>query len=621
MIKGMYVWLYENIINHEKFLLLLSILLIVIYLLPLFLWGELTYVQIYDNLDIAVPLTKVLAHSGMIFASSETIIPNVMGGLPRLTYGSEFNGYLWLHYFFSPFQAFTINEILMHTVAFWSMIVLLKHYFVPKWHPYRLAIIYIVSLMFALLPFYTGAGLSVPTVPLALYAFLNIRNGDSRWSNWFILALIPFYSSLVLVYFFVLLVISGLWVIDTFREREFNWRLFGALAWISLFFVIVEYRMIYAMFIDPIFVSHRSEFAILQNNTLFETYRLAHGVFLNGTVDMDTRASVIVIPFVLLVLSIMAYKKPITKYWAFSIIIVFLGLILSRDIMELLLGNKWAMPILMAALVWMWFCRREHRLLYLFILLQILFVCWYAFWFYRGTGELGKYIHILREFNFARVALLQPILWSIITAIAMVYISSKFRRMALILFMGIIGYQSVMAFEVREFSRPDSPNTWHTYYAPELFDQIKKYLGKDPSTYRVGCIAFEPAIAIYNGLYTIDGYVTSYPLTYKRKFEKIIRKPILKDKENAKLFQGWGSKCYLFDGGESMLYFRRNATIKKLDLDMDAYAKIGGTYLLSSHRIEPMATVMKNLTFMHEFHDPHTFWVMYLYRVNVADHS
>lgn len=608
-------YIYRNLLNNERFLFLFSILAVELYLFPLYFFGQGAQVQIFDNLDIVFPVLKTLVSSGQIFAPSDAIVPNMMGGLPRLVYGTEFNVYVWLFYFFPPFTAFVINETIIHLGAFFSMFVLLNRYFIPSHSRYRLLIIHAVSLMFALLPFYTGAGLSVPSIPLALYAFLNIRSGVWRWYDWLIIILIPFYSSLVLVYFFFLLLMSGLLVIDCVKNRRFNLRFLLALAIMSLVFVFVEYRLFYDTFVQHLFVSHRTEFRAIQDYTLLETYRSAHQSFLNGTTDMDTRASVVIIPFMLLVIITTFFKKRLPWQLSLSFIGLFFLWVSLPDYGQYITGNKFAMPIITTLLIILWILKKQYRLFYGAILLQILFAYWYALWFYRGTGELSDLIPILREFNFARIAMLQPVIWMVIAGLGMVIMARKIRFMPLLL-IGIVLVEAYVMLNTRQFSAQKSPFTYKAYFAEDLFAKIKNYINLDPSSYRVGCIGFEPSIAVFNGLYTIDGYITSYPLEYKHQFYEIIEKTLSTDKANRELFLGWGSKCYLFDGGESTLYFRSKATVKKLSLDMRAYYALGGRYLISAHKIEE--SQLKHLAFMKEFRDTNTFWTMYLYRVDLT---
>ena len=53
-------------------------------------------------------------------------------------------------------------------------------------------------------------------------------------------------------------------------------------------------------------------------------------------------------------------------------------------------------------------------------------------------------------------------------------------------------------------------------------------------------------IAIVNGISTIDGYHNIYPLSYKKKFRKIIEKEIDKNTNFKKYYDNWGSRIYAF---------------------------------------------------------------------------
>ncbi|MDD2829391.1 MAG: DUF6044 family protein, partial [Sulfuricurvum sp.] len=513
MIKNISDYVYKNFLNSHSFYLIITFLMLEIYLFPLYFFGQDCQIKSFDNLDIVFPVLKTLVSSGLIFAPSDTIVPNMMGGLPRLVYGTEFNVYLWLFYFFPPFIAYTINETLIHFSAFASMWILLNRYFVPQHHHYRLLIIYGASIMFALAPFYTGAGLSVPSIPLALFVFLNIRNNIQRWYDWLFIVLIPFYSSLVLAYFFVLLLASWVWVYDIIRNRSINWYYFGALALMSLMFVLVEYRLFYDTFFQHLFISHRTEFAMFQVNTLFETYRSAHLTFLNGTIDMDTRASAAIFPFVVLVLVSMFINNRFSWYLSSVIIVSFLAWIFIPRYVEVITGNRYVIPTLLILILGAMVFKRQYRTFAATVLILLISAFWHGFWFYEGTGKLAQTVHILREFNFARMALLQMVVWVIAAALGFVIISRKI-RFAPVLIMGVVLFHSYVMFNIRPFKASNSPFTYRAYFAEDVFTKIKRYIDKDPSTYRVGSIGFEPAISIYNGRYTIDGYITSYPLEY-----------------------------------------------------------------------------------------------------------
>ena len=138
----------------------------------------------------------------MIFADNNAIIPNMMSGLPRSSYFGEFDILLWLYYFFEPKTAFIINEVLIHLVAFFSMYIFLKKYIVKEKHYYQNIPIFVGSLYFALLPYWSGAGLTIAIAPLVTYSLLNIKNYQSSKWDWILLIFLPLYTSFVFFYMF-----------------------------------------------------------------------------------------------------------------------------------------------------------------------------------------------------------------------------------------------------------------------------------------------------------------------------------------------------------------------------------------------------------------------------------
>ena len=185
--------------------------IILLYLSPLYILGQDAHVLILDNVDGAVASLKVLATAARSSAACILPFPQVMNGLPRNTFGTEFNLQVLLYWALPTFTAYVTNLTLMHLIAFLGMLLLLKRYVLSDKKHAALAVG--VALTFALLPFWPYGGLSVAGQPLVLYAFLNIRAATTTKWDWLILALVPFYSSLIFSFAFFLFVM-GLWWLD-----------------------------------------------------------------------------------------------------------------------------------------------------------------------------------------------------------------------------------------------------------------------------------------------------------------------------------------------------------------------------------------------------------------------
>lgn len=187
-------------ITSESRLLIFAFFIICLYLSPLFVLGENAHIRVHDNLDSNLAWYKVLSESGQMLGSSEAKIPQVINGLPRNAYGTEFSLIVWLYAIFPTMVAYALSQTITRVFAFIGMYLLLKDHLLM--HKEYTLINVGVALAFALTPFWPSGMLSTLGMPLALWAFLHIRNGKSTWKQFLVLTLLPLYSSIVLGFFF-----------------------------------------------------------------------------------------------------------------------------------------------------------------------------------------------------------------------------------------------------------------------------------------------------------------------------------------------------------------------------------------------------------------------------------
>ena len=161
--------------SGEKRHFFLASILLVLYLSPLFILGENAHMRVHDNLDSNIAWYKTLKNSGQLFGDINSVVPQVINGLPRNTYGTEFSGIEWLHQLFPSMLAYAISQAITRIVAFLGMYLLLKKHFIKEKDGDWIRVW--VSLAFALTPFWPSGMLSTLGMPLALWAFLNIRSG------------------------------------------------------------------------------------------------------------------------------------------------------------------------------------------------------------------------------------------------------------------------------------------------------------------------------------------------------------------------------------------------------------------------------------------------------------
>lgn len=552
--------------------ILLPTLVIAYYVSPMLLLGTGSNVTIHDHLDGAFVRLKVLAESGLMFAPLDATIPNVMNGAPRTSYGTEFNVLLWLVYFFGPYPAYVINQITIRIVAFTGMYLLLKRHILG--HEKNGWILVGAALAFACLPFYPHFGLSVAGQALVLYAFFNIRQSDSNWKDWLIIALVPFYSIFGISYVFLLGAMAALLIYDWYRQSKLN-RAFAA-AIVSMFGVaiVVDYRLVLSTFFQSLgFVSHRVEFAH-NSITLNDALQGALENFIHGQGHAASLQQMVILPVV---------------------------------------GIAAATLLL----------RREKAPLFLILLgLTLAFSLWNSIWPFIWQ-ETNGFSGGIPFFNLGRFHYLHPVLWYTLFALALSIIGRHLRFGRILVLIAIVA-QIVFLFD-RSDQRVTAEKwqpTYEQFFATQLFSEIDQTIGRNKSQYRTVSIGIHPSISQYNGFYTLDGLFYNYPLVYKHQFRKLIAGELEKSPAWRKYYDEWGSRFYIFskdlEGYQHTAFMLRkqlvhqsNIKIENLSLDTELFKKMGGKYIFSA--VEIVNSDKFGFRLIKKFDHPDSAWEIYLY--------
>lgn len=523
----------------EQWVFVGALIFLGLFLSPLFILGEDAHIRVHDNLDSNLAWYKVLVESGELLGSTEARIPQIINGeLQRNAFGTEFSLIVWLHAFFPTMVAYGLSQAITRFVAFLGMYLLLKKHFVPdrNWAIIRVG----VALAFAMTPFWPSGMLSTLGMPLALWAFLNIRKGDYSWKNYLVLTLLPLYASIVLGFFFFLSALGVFWLSDVIRKKKWNWPFFFAIVYMTLIFMLVEYRLVYSFIFDheP---NSRDEY-FHARLTFWHSVRLTFKNYFLGHNHVLTIHTLIIQPVLFL---------------AFFVIWV----------------NK------------LW---RQEKWFVFFFILNFALSAWYAFWFYKGWVPATEKFHFLNTFNFARYHFLRPLIIYVLFAIGLKVLWKRGNFWRKLVPWIAVAQVFVLIFANEEVVFSKKPSVGQ-FYAVEQFNEIKDYIGIPQDDYRVASIGLHPAIAQYNGFYTLDTYNNFYPLTYKVEFRKIIEKELDKNKTIRTYFDEWGGRCYLFSAELGKHYMFKKSTkkrIKNLELNTDQFKSMGGRYIFSSVFIE-----------------------------------
>ncbi|MHA1863019.1 MAG: DUF6044 family protein, partial [Candidatus Thorarchaeota archaeon] len=562
---------------------IVALVIVLVDLAPYYIFGIDSQIGVHDTYDSTVIWYEVLANSGMIFAPNDAIVPGIMNGLPRISFGSEFYAYLWLFFITDPYTACLINITLAYLVGFAGMYLLLKKHFLTE--PKQELIALSAAICFAVLQFRPtgGLGLSIATLPLALYAFQNIRKGDSSRKNWVILLLIPFYASFVYAYFFLLFLVGLLWISDILRTRIINTKFTGSLLLMGGLFLAIEYRLVTGMLFGSSFVSHRASFnpEVL---SLVDSFEKGVKMFLAGqyhAVSLHGIGVLFAIGLSIMLTIFYRQKKIQQTLTVVGIVgaIAIAGVLailnqtsiipLVNIALSLIPLGAWLILMVVIGVVTLIVLKLRISLPDLKILIQeyaqhlktlkvmiaILAICfmigiWYGIWFWSAWIPLKNEIEILRMFQFHRFYRLFPLLWYILFALALSVIKKgpSFRNIPInqLLVLALVFMQLSIVLPYnwavisRNYGSQDQNLTYREFYAEDVFTQIADDIGIPQEDYRIINIGIHPAVAQHSGFHTLDGYLNNYPLEYKLQFRNIIGYELAKDEGLTSYFDDWG---------------------------------------------------------------------------------
>jgi hypothetical protein len=548
--------------DKERKLIILSLIVISLFLSPYFILGDEAHIRVHDNLDSNLAWYQVLAESGQLTGSLDSRIPQIINGLPRNALGTEFSLIVWLYALFPTMVAYGISQGITRFIAFLGMYLVLKDHFIKGEDKSLIRVG--TALAFSLTPFWPSGMLSTLGMPLALWAFLHIRKGRVSWSHYLALTLLPFYSSIVLGFFFFLTAMGILWLYDVIRRKGWNWRFFIAIAYMTTVYLVTDYRLVYSFLFDEE-PNSRDEY-FHARLSFWHSVRLTLKNFFLGHTHVMTLHTLVIL------------------------------------------------PVIVAAMLLIWKHKRWKKERNFVVLFSLNFVlsAWYAFWFYKGWLPLTERFHFLDTFNFARFHFLRPLLLYILFAIGLKILwNEKILQKAV---PWITAAQIILLlFSNEEIVHRKKPSVGE-FYAVEQFEAIKNHIGKPQHHYRVASIGLHPAIAQYNGFYTLDTYNNFYPLSYKEQFRKIIENELEKNKKIRVYFDEWGGRCYLFTdelGKHYMFKKTSKRRIENIDVDIKQFKKMGGEFIFSSVPIDNASE--NNLKLDKVFDSKESAWKIYLY--------
>ena len=562
--------------KETKLFIITGLAIIVFILFPYFYLNTNAFLIIHDNLDGEFVYSHLLKTTNLLFSfNGNTIVPNVMNGIPRSSFHSEFSFIRLLFYLFPSFWAYIINSVLVRIIGFAGMYLLAKDYLIKR---SNIKIIIFFAALFSIIPVFTLYGLSVMGQPILMWAFLNLSYGRKKYVNWLIILFFPFYVHFALIAPFILFAIGAYGLFELFsKNKKIKKYYFIGLGFLFFCFIIANFVTLKNFLFPGDYIAHRTEM-ITQPYSLRSAIKRFIYTFTSGN---DNSSSFIAIPIYLFATLILFSVRKVRKKMIFiAIPIVLIGAISLFDS------------------------------IYPFI-----------------TYSLENTFHILRSFQFNRFTFLIPMLWFIILGITLSYSINRIRPTILYSFLilqtlFIIWPNKELKYNYAKIilnkNHTENIPSFKSFYASNLFSNISKFINKPKKDYRVVSLGIHPSIAQYNGFYTLDSYQNNYPLKYKHEFREIIDKELNKNEDIRIYFDDWGNRCYLFSSElKNSCYVNclknSNIRVDNLEINTAALMKMGGEYILSAVPITNYDDI--HLKFLNKFSDKEAMWDIYLYKL------
>ena len=554
--------------------------------------GQNIYVLYHDQLDSEVSYYMLKAKS--ISLIGQSTFQEFMNGNAVIEVASPFQ--LLYYLLFPPVYAFIVNLFVVRIVAFVSMYLLAK----------RLSIChsscFLISFFYAILPFYSTYGLNIMGIPLIIICMANLFENRYHFLSLLGIAFFALYSSLVLIGYMVVAVISIYIVLRLIKGKKNPKEVyFGVILLISIY-CITSKNLIFSLGQKSEFVSHRIEMIPKPKN------------FWKSFTE----------------LLFTGHYHSVSLHKAFWLIILlfFISLCMKKkkNISDTE-GEK---------------CRIA---IFLFI-----FAVFIAFFYAAFNSEIGVRLRtkifgesVLRSFQFDRIYWLYPFIWYLMAVLMASFFVKTLLSCELVkklfqnklhgickllvkhataitsgLLLFFMCFKNIGSSDIYiNLTKNDNYNSgyisWRSFYATDVFDAIKDYIGDDTSMYHVVSVGLYPSIALYNGFYCLDGYSQNYDVKYKHSFYEVIKNELKGDIKP--YFLEWGNRCYMFSSSQNFDYISKSKEKRKIkcDYELNNLKKIGCTYILSRYKLADYNE--KELKFLEYFDSCDSCYGVFLYKI------
>lgn len=556
-------------------------ILLIIWSIFLCCYKENMVISVLDMLDSHIAWLKMIKDNNLFF-DMKGIVP-YLGGISRMYLYSPLKPVIWLYEVMPVFYAYNIMLIIKTIIAVAGFVFLGK--VIDKNFEKNKHIFILCGFLFGIAPYYPISSFDFASLPFILgLLILYYKTKNNKYLPFFFLY--PIFSNFFMFGFAIIGYTIIYLIIDFIKNKKIAWYMIKPIIMLTMGYFIVEFNIFYSLLFsnEP---SLRVEFT----NALYDLgtcKKMFFTAFTKGHYQSASLHNCVVLPVCLIYL-------------------LYSNFFLIKE-------------------------KRYRNILYspfnLIMVLILLNAFFHGADYYEPFKKIMEIIPVFKGFSFARTLWLNPFLWYFAFAIALINMPKLKNIRYLIILSGLIYLcfgttdncdynqirDNIRSVTYRIKSKPQKYMSYKEFYSEKLFDKIKKdidYKGEWACAF-----AMHPAVIEYNGIKTLDGYLSYYPLSYKHKFREIIAPQLEYDKKQAEYFDNFGGRAYLYSTEAQftpVLKFKIEET--PLRINTEAFKNIGGVYIFSRIKISNYNEL--GFDFINKYTHDKSLYNIYVYKIKL----
>lgn len=545
------------------------------YQLYIYIYSNGVYAQIWDNLDSAVGLIKLIKDEGLLLTFNSTI--PVLGGIDRGYFISCLNVYTWIYAIFPAYNAYIISWFIKIVLSILGMHYLGKT-IIDKNKNKNLYLF--CGLLYGLASTHPFSSFGFATLPFLLAILVKLyRSNDNKYL--ILLLIYPSFSDLFLFGVFICGFILIFFFIDWIRNKKPYYKLLLAILALSIGYIIVNCKLLYLLLFSK---NIRNDgIQTLYGNDVFDLTKIIMDSLINGVDHASLNIKIFIFPLCFVYFIYIVLKKIKEKN--------------IRDIFN------------------------DDFVLVLFFILFNSIIC--GLDYYDPFKILiAKTIPFLAEFSFQRAVWLNPFLWCLELMFILTRTKNNKLKMVIVIFsfISIIcsnGKYNEFGANIRRTislnSTDGTESTFEDYFSEGLFNEIKEEINYKGEW----SIAFgmHPSILQYNDIHTLDGYLSYYSKDYKTKFREIIAPELEFDDEHREYFDNSGIRAYIYSMETSYNTWKKEYKNNEANMyiNVEALKKMEGKYIFS--RVKIVNYKELGFKYVRKYSNNNSSYTIYLYEL------